>query len=126
MQDWVEQDSPSKESAPQETSLQNHAHSSSLPLELWSEFKSDPTYFPGRKGLALEWTLPTVHTSQHPGVKAILKDIQSRAPHAHVEEVVDCSPEAHHEEEVDWSDEKDDRESVVHDEDRKESEWHTS
>jgi hypothetical protein len=122
MQDWVEQDSPSTGSAIQETSLKNHAHNSSLPLELWAELKSDPTFFHGRKGLALEWTLPSVHTSQHPGVRAILKDIQSGAPDAHIEEVVDWSPEAHAEEEVDWSDENDDRE-VDDDEDGKESEW---
>lgn len=106
MQDWVEQYSPSTRSeeaaATQETLLPNHA-STSAHLE-----QTKSTFFLGG-ALALEWTLPSVQTSQHPGVKAILKDIQSRAADAHVEKAVDWrSREAHvEEEEGDWSDEND-------------------
>jgi len=50
---------------------------SRLPLELWSKSKADVTFFHGREGLALQWSLPSVQTSQHLAVKAVLQSIQS-------------------------------------------------
>lgn len=70
---------PPQISAPFETSgrksTERSENLSSLPLELWSKSKSDATFFHGRDELASKWSPPSVHTSQHPAVKAVLKDI---------------------------------------------------
>lgn len=50
---------------------------SSLPLELWSKSKADATFFHGRDGLTLHWSQPSVQTSQHPAVTAVLRGIES-------------------------------------------------
>jgi hypothetical protein len=139
MQDWVEQDSFStKESSKHSSSvtqetplivlLQQNPHAtqrkngnSDLPLEIWAEStSSDSTFFHGQKGLALEWTAPSVQTSQHASVKAVLKEIQSKAPNVHVQST--RAPLARHkkivEDLVDWSDETNDTEED------EESDWH--
>lgn len=123
MQDWVEQDSSSTKESTQETPLQHpKPRNSNLPLEVWAEYKSDPTFFHGQKGLGLEWTAPSVQTSQHASVKAILKDIQSaKAPHVQSKapNVQSKALGALHivEGGVDWSDETNDTEE-------EESDWH--
>jgi hypothetical protein len=119
MQDWVDQDSPSTKesnSVTQETPLQHpKPRNSDLPLEVWAEYNSDHAFFHGQKGLGLEWTAPSVPTSQHTSVMAILKEIQSKAPY-----VQSKAPGARHivEDVVDWSDETNDTEED------EESDWH--
>jgi ribosomal protein S21 len=71
-QEWLPQDGDTSSLAktmPAETRT-------SLPLELWSKRKADATFFHGRDGLAVQWSSPSVQTSQHASVKTVLQDIQ--------------------------------------------------
>lgn len=70
-QEWLPQDGDTSlaKTMPAETRT-------SLPLELWSKSKADATFFHGLDGLAVQWSSPSVQTSQHASVKAVLQDIQ--------------------------------------------------
>ena len=49
-----------------------------IPLEVRSKSKADSTFLHGLEGLALQWSPPSVRTSEHPTVNSVLQDIQSR------------------------------------------------
>lgn len=72
---WLPQD---ERVSPTKTTTEPADILSSLPLEIWSKSKADATWFHGREALGLEWSSPSVQTSEHPAVKAVLQDVASR------------------------------------------------
>jgi hypothetical protein len=73
-QEWLSQDGGTSlaKTMPAETRT-------SLPLELWSKSKADASFFHGRDGLAVQWSSPSVQTSQCASVKAVLQTFNNQS-----------------------------------------------